>query len=84
MCTDGVLIGPVPSRSGLARDARPSGPIAIVQSYVTVWSTEQQDPKQDLRASGRLDHRPSGARDHGTAHETPSYRAAESITEPQI
>ena len=41
----------MPSRSGLARDARPPGPIAIVQSYGTVWSTEQQDPKQDLRAS---------------------------------
>ena len=35
----------------MARDARPPGPIAIVQSYGTVWSTEQQDPKQDLRAS---------------------------------
>ena len=81
---DGVFIGPVPSRSGLARDARPPGPIAIVQSYGTVWSTEQQDPKQDLRAN---DEEPSAVwstREHGTAQETPSYRAAELITEPQI
>ena len=33
------------------RDARPPGPIVIVQGYGTVWSTEQPNPKKDLRAS---------------------------------
>ena len=32
-------------------DARPPGPIVIVQSYGAVWSTEKHNPKQDLRAS---------------------------------
>ena len=38
------------------------------------------------RICGRMtkNHRPSGAREDGTAQETPSYRAAELITEPQI
>ena len=31
------------------RDARPPGPIVIVQSYGAVWSTEKHNPKQDLR-----------------------------------
>ena len=80
-----MLIGPVPSRSGLARDARPPGPIAIVQSYGTVW-TEQQDPKQDLRAN---DEEPSavwstrGRNRTGNA-ELQSCRVLELITEPQI
>ena len=46
----------------------------------------QQSSKIRSRICGRMtkNHRPSGAREDGTAQETPSYRAAELITEPQI
>ena len=52
----------MPSRSGLARDARPPGPIAIVQSYGTVWSTEQQDYRSDEASAAQLSKSRSGAR----------------------
>ena len=68
------------------RDARPPGPIVIVQSYGAVWSTEKHNPKQDLqvcedrRTIGRMEHTSTDR----TAQETLSYEHTAAITEPQI